>query len=90
MVKDYGVSRGVLTPYYDNLDATNVSKNLVQHSRTKRIDIRHHYIQNLVEDKIIDLRHVSTEDQLTSIITKGLDASRYESLQSSLRMWIVE
>ena len=78
MLKDYRVSGEVLTLYYDNLSAINISKKSVQRSRIKHIDIRHHYIQNLVEEKIIDLRHVSTKDQLADIFTKGLDASKYE------------
>ena len=55
MLKDYGVSREVLTLYYDNLSVINISKNPIQHSRTKYIDIRHHYIRSSVEDKIIYL-----------------------------------
>ena len=90
MLKDYGVNGEVLTLYCDNLSAINISKNLVQYSRTKHINIRHHYIWNLVEDKIINLRHVSTEDQLTDIFTKGLDSSKYESLWSSLGLCILE
>ena len=89
-LKDYGILREVLTLYYDNLSAINISKNLVQHLRIKHIDIRHHYIHNLVEDKIIDLRHVSTTDQLVDIFTKGLDAYRYESLWSSMGLCIVD
>ena len=83
MLKGFRVSRKVITLYCDNLNGISISKNLVQHSRMKHINIRHHYIWNLIEDKIIDLRCVSTEDQLAGIFTKGLDASRYESLQSS-------
>ena len=44
MLKDYGISGEVLTLYYDNLSAINISKNLVQRFRTKHIQIRHHYI----------------------------------------------
>ena len=42
MLKDYGIFRKVVTLYCDNLSAINISKNQVQHSRTKHIDIRHH------------------------------------------------
>ena len=90
MLKDYGVYGKVLTLNYDNLNAINILKNPVQHSRTKHIDIRHHYIRNLVEEKIIDLRHVSIEDQLVDFFTKGLDTSRYESLRLSPGLCIVE
>ena len=90
MLKDYGVPREVLTLYYDNLSAINISKNPVQYSRTMHIDIRNHYIWSLVKDKIINLRHVSTENQLVDIFIKGLEASRYESLRSSLGLCIVQ
>ena len=90
MLKDYGVSGEVLTLNCDNLNAINILKNPVQHSRTKHIDIRHHYIRNLVEEKIIDLRHVSIEDQPVDFFTKGLDTSRYESIRLSPGLCIVE
>ena len=44
MLKEYNVERDVLTFYYDNLSAINISKNPIQHSRTKHIDVRHHFI----------------------------------------------
>ena len=89
ILKDYEDFGEVLTLYCDNLSAMNISKNPLQHSRTKHIDIRHHYIQSLVEDKIINLQHISSKNQLANIFTKGLDASKYESLQSSLVLCIM-
>ena len=64
-----------MTLYCDNLNAINISKNPIQHSRTKHIDIRHHFIRDLVEDKIVTLEHVAIEKQLTDIFTKTLDAN---------------
>ena len=60
MLKDYGIPEEILTLYCDNLSIVNISKNRVQHLRTKHIDIYHMYIKSLVKDKIINLRHVST------------------------------
>jgi len=62
MLKEYNVEQYVLTLYCDNLSAINISKNPIQHSRTKHIDIRHHFIRDLVEEKIITLEHVATEE----------------------------
>ena len=59
MLKDYGVPQGFTTLYCENLSAINISKNLIQHSRTKHINIYHHYIRSLVEEKIVDLRQIS-------------------------------
>jgi hypothetical protein len=61
MLTEYNVTQDVMTLYCDNLSAINISKNPIQHNRTKRIDIRHHFIRELVEDKIIALEHVATE-----------------------------
>ena len=92
MLQDYGVTKDAITSsmalYCDNLNAINISKNPVQHSRTKHIDIRHHFIRSLIEDKVIELKHVPTEHQLTDIFTKRLDASRFETLYTSLGVCI--
>ena len=47
-----------MTLYDDNMSAINISKNPVQHSRIKHIDIRHHFIRELIGDKIITTEHV--------------------------------
>ncbi|KAK0588363.1 hypothetical protein LWI29_000056 [Acer saccharum] len=57
MLVDYGFNQGTLTLFCDNMSAINISKNPVQHSRTKHIDIRHHFIRELVENKCIVLEH---------------------------------
>jgi len=64
MLKEYNVEQDVLTLYCDNLSANNISKNPIQHSRTKHIDIRHYFIRDLVEEKVVTLEHVDTEEQL--------------------------
>ncbi|KAK0582443.1 hypothetical protein LWI29_025725 [Acer saccharum] len=57
MLVDYRFNQGTLTLFCDNMSAINISKNPVQHSRTKHIDIRHHFIRELVENKCIVLEH---------------------------------
>lgn len=69
MLEEYNVQQYVMTLYCDNLSSINISKNPIQHSRTKYIDIRHHFIRDLVEDKIVTLEHVATEKQLSNTFT---------------------
>ncbi|MGK3945729.1 Ty1/Copia family ribonuclease HI, partial [Streptomyces caeruleatus] len=64
-------------------------KNPIQHSRTKHIDIRYHYIRELVEEKVISLEYISTEKQLADIFTKPLDKSRFNKLIFDLGMCIL-
>ncbi|KAL3016515.1 hypothetical protein AAZX31_06G217400 [Glycine max] len=90
MLKEYNVEQDVMTLYCDNLSAINISKNPVQHSRTKHIDIRHHYIRDLVDDKVITLEHVDTEEQIADIFTKALDANQFEKLRGKLGICLLE
>ncbi|MEX5618483.1 Ty1/Copia family ribonuclease HI, partial [Pseudomonas syringae] len=55
MLSEYGLSQDCMTLYCDNLSAMSMAKNPVFHSRTKHIDIRHHYIRTLVENKDVVL-----------------------------------
>ena len=90
MLTEYNVTQNVMTLYCDNLSAINIYKNPIQHSRTKHIDIRHHFIRDLVEDKVITLEHVATDLQLADIFTKALDANQFENLRGKLGIYLYE
>ncbi|KAL4022755.1 hypothetical protein IC575_016500 [Cucumis melo] len=60
MLNEYGIMQGVMTLYCDNMSAIDILKNPVQYSRTKHIDIRHHFIRDLIENKVITLQHISS------------------------------
>lgn len=90
MLTECNVTQDVMTLFCDNLSAINISKNSIQHSRTKHIDIRHQFIRELVEGKVITLEHVSTENQLAYIFTKALDASQFEKLRGKLGISVNE
>jgi hypothetical protein len=90
VLKEYNVEQDVLTLYCDNLSAINISKNPIQHSRTKHIDIQHYFIRDLVEEKVVTLEHVDTEEQLADIFTKALDAKQFENLRGNLGICLHE
>ncbi|GKA60411.1 hypothetical protein Tco_0759818 [Tanacetum coccineum] len=52
----------------------------VQHSRSKHIDIRHHFIKEQVERKVVELYFVETKYQLADIFTKALPRERFATL----------
>lgn len=58
MLSEYGISQDSMDQYCDNMNAINISKNLMQYSRIKHMDIRHYFIHELVETNVINLEHV--------------------------------
>lgn len=84
MMSDYGIIPSTMLMYCDNTSAIDISKNPVQHTRTKHIDIRHHFFHELVENKTVEIVHVPSEKQLADIFTKPLDLNSYMNLQKSI------
>ena len=71
----------------DNESAVKLANNLVQHSRTKHIDIRHHFLRDHVAKNDISLEGVRTEeDQLGDIFTKPLDEATFYWLRNELNV----
>lgn len=68
----------------DNQSAIALSKNNVQHARTKHIDIRHHFIRECVETGTITLEYVPTEDNVADFFTKPLARERFHALRRQL------
>ena len=83
---DYGVVLDRIPLLCDNESAVKIANNPVQHSRTKHIDIRHHFLRDHVARNDILLCGVRSEDQLADIFTKPLDESTFCRLQSELNV----
>nr|GEU93460.1 Gag-Pol polyprotein [Tanacetum cinerariifolium] len=75
---DYGFDFNKIPLYCDNRGAIALCCNNVQHSRSKHIDIRHHFIREQVERGVVELYFVSTDYQLVDIFTKALPRQRFE------------
>ncbi|GJW55854.1 hypothetical protein Tco_0099939 [Tanacetum coccineum] len=72
--------------YCDNKSVIALCCNNVQHSRSKHIDIRFHFIKEQVENGVVELYFVNTEYQLSDIFTKALGRERIEFLINKLGM----
>ena len=77
-LEDYGMSQTKIPIKCDNTSAINLSKNLIQHSRIKHIEIIHHFIRDHVQNEDIILEFIPTKNQLTDIFTKPLNVDRFE------------
>ncbi|GKA10333.1 retrovirus-related pol polyprotein from transposon TNT 1-94 [Tanacetum coccineum] len=79
-LKDYGFNYNKIPLYCDSQSAITISCNPVQHSRTKHIHTRYHFIKEQVENGIIELYFVRTEYQLADMFTKALPEDRFQYL----------
>ena len=68
----------------DNLGATQLSFNPVQHSRMKHIQIDLHFVRDLVAKNVLVVHHVHTSDQLADLLTKPLSRQRTEFLRNKI------
>ena len=81
---DYGIFLDHIPIRCDNTSAINLSKNLVQHSRTQYIEIKHHFLRNHVQKGDYVLEFVDTKNQLADIFTKPLPKETFFSIRREL------
>nr|GEV76988.1 ribonuclease H-like domain-containing protein [Tanacetum cinerariifolium] len=77
---DYGYKYNRILIYCDSKSAIAISCNPVQHSKTKHIDIRYHFIKEHVEKGTVKLYFVDTEYQLVDLFTKAIPKECFEYL----------
>ena len=70
--------------YGDNQGCLHLSKHVTNHQRTKHIDIKHHFIRDLVLDNVISLLYIPTEDMIADVMTKGLPSNLHRRCISKL------
>nr|GEU93972.1 retrovirus-related Pol polyprotein from transposon TNT 1-94 [Tanacetum cinerariifolium] len=83
---DYGFFYDKLPIHCDSKSAIAISCNLVQHTHTKHIDVRYHFIKDNVEKGTIELYFVGTDYQLADLFTKSLPEARFKFLVEKLGM----
>ncbi|GKF58331.1 hypothetical protein Tco_0171868 [Tanacetum coccineum] len=83
---NYGFHFDKIPMYCDSKAAITISCNPVQHSHTKHIDVRYHFIKKQVENGIIELFFVGTQYQLADMFTKALPEYRFKYLVRRLGM----
>ncbi|KAK1414914.1 hypothetical protein QVD17_30677 [Tagetes erecta] len=83
---DYGFNFLKTPIYIDNTTAIFITSNPVQHSKTKHIEIRYHFLRDNSEKGLIVLVQVSIENQLADLFTKAFDQGRFEHLVKAIGM----
>ncbi|GKC15063.1 hypothetical protein Tco_1011845 [Tanacetum coccineum] len=81
---DYDIKLDDILVLCDNKGAIDLSKNLVLHSRTKHIEIRHHFLRDNVQKGNISIEKVSSEDNIVDILTKSLKREPFNLFRPGL------
>ncbi|GJS96465.1 hypothetical protein Tco_0803433, partial [Tanacetum coccineum] len=84
---DYDVRLDDVPIMCDNKGAIDLSKNPVQHSRTKHIEIRHHFLRDNVQKGHISIEKVPSVDNIADILTKPLKRESFNYLRDNVDRW---
>jgi len=68
----------------DNQSAIAMAKNPSFHGRAKHIDMKYHYVRELVKDDKIELRYCETGNMIADMMTKGIAKTQFEKLRSMI------
>jgi hypothetical protein len=85
-LKDFGINFKNVPLLCDNESGVKLTNNLVEHQRTKHIDVRHHFIRDHQQKGDIAIESVGTVDQLADLFTKPLDEKRFHKLKNELNI----
>ncbi|GKB03623.1 putative ribonuclease H-like domain-containing protein, partial [Tanacetum coccineum] len=88
---DYGFNFMNTKIYIDNESTICIVKNLVFHSKTKHIEIRHHFIRDSYEKKLIQVIKIHTDHNVADLLTKAFDVSSrpilFISYETVIKKW---
>jgi hypothetical protein len=85
-LRDYGYKLTKVPLLCDNESAIRMADNPVEHSRTKHIAIRYHFLRDHQQKGDIEIAYVSTKEQLADIFTKPLDEQTFTRLRHELNI----
>lgn len=85
-LKDFIISATKTKSFYNNLSryvSNHMKNNRMFHDRTKHIEIRHHFIKELIEEKKIKLEFIATNNQLANIFIVALPTEKFIHLRTT-------
>jgi uncharacterized beta-barrel protein YwiB (DUF1934 family) len=85
-LRDYGYKLTKVPLLCDNESVIRMADNPVEHSRTKHIVIRYHFLRDHQQKGDIEIAYVSTKEQLADIFTKPLDEQTFTKLRYELNI----
>lgn len=87
LLQELGVQTRIPILWSDNLGATALTVNPVYHSRMKHVQIDVHFVRDKVQANEIQVRYISTKDQIADVLTKPLSKLRFQQLRAKLTIF---
>ena len=84
-LNDFGLLYDCMPIFCDNTSAINLTKNPIHHSRTKHIDIKYHFIRDLVQKGEISVNYVCSKEQIADIFYKSFTLGSIHSFEIKTR-----
>ena len=67
-----------------------MSKKSMFHDKSKHIEIKYHYIRNMVQRRAVKLQYVATNEHIADVLTKPLDRVKFEYFREKLGVLQIE
>ena len=85
-LQELGLKQEKYVLYCDSQSAIHLSKNSTFHSRSKHIDVRYHWIRDVLDSKLLQLEKVHTDDNISDMLTKTLSRDKHLKCQTFASM----
>ncbi|XP_075486423.1 secreted RxLR effector protein 161-like [Primulina tabacum] len=72
--------------YCDKMSAVEMTKNPVFHARSKHIELRHHFVRELVSKEHIQMEFISTDVKVVDFLTKAVTVEKFEKFKQQLKI----
>lgn len=81
-VRQLGFTQKKYVLYCDNQSAIHLAKNSTFHAKSKHIDVRYHWIRDVLDAKFLELEKIHTDDNGSDMMTKALPRGKFETCRS--------
>ena len=78
LLDDLGIKQDCVDLWSDSQSAIHLAKNQVHHARTKHIDVRYHFVRDVVEAGDVSLMKVHTNENVADMLTKVVTGSKFQ------------
>jgi len=86
LMDDLGIEQDFLKVNYDSMSIIYLAKNQVYHVRKKHIDVRYHFLREILEDGDIELKKIHTKNNLADMLTKVVPGVKFNHCKNLLRI----